>query len=379
MTHPSATPYLPFARPEIDEETIAGVADVLRSGWLASGPRVAEFEGALGEYLGGATVRAVSSGTAALEIALRVAGVAPGDEVVTPALSFVATANAILKVGARPIFVDVDLDTRNLDLARIEQAISTRTKALLPVHFAGLAVDLPRLYAIAETHQLRVVEDAAHAIGARSRNARIGSRGDLVAFSFHPNKNMTSIEGGALAIARPDDVRAVERLRFHGIERTPSGDVDLVACGGKFNLSDVAARVGLGQLRRLEEFNARRRALAERYLARLRTDPPMRLPASGEGHAWHLFAPLLPLGDLRCTRRQFIQAMHERGIGVGIHYPALHTLTLYRALGGAEGQCPNAERVGRSTVTLPLFPSMTFDDVDRVCDAARDVIASSQR
>jgi dTDP-4-amino-4,6-dideoxygalactose transaminase len=185
-------PFLPFTRPTIDEDTIQGVAEVLRSGWVASGPKVQELEAALSTYLGGRSVRAMTSATEALEIALRVCGVGPGDEVITPAMSFVATANVICRVGARPVFVDVDLETRNIDLAKAKAAITPRTKALLPVHFAGLPVDMDGLYEMAGRHQLRVVEDAAHAIGSVWRGRRIGSFGDLVVFSFHPNKNITT-------------------------------------------------------------------------------------------------------------------------------------------------------------------------------------------
>ena len=188
---------LPFTRPEIDEETIRGVAEVLRSGWLASGPKVAEFEAALSQYFGGRPVRTQTSATAGLEMALLACGIGSGDEVITPALSFVATANVIVRIGAHPVFVDVGLDSRNLDLDQVEAAITPRTRAILPVHFAGLPVDMERLYDIAKRHKLRVVEDAAHAIGSVWRGRRIGSFGDLVCFSFHPNKNITTIEGGA--------------------------------------------------------------------------------------------------------------------------------------------------------------------------------------
>lgn len=368
--------YLPFTRPTLDDDTIAGVVEVLRSGWLASGPHVAAFESALSDYLGGRPVRALTSATGGLEVALEACGIGPGDEVITPAMSFAATPNVILRVGAKPVFVDVELATRNMDLAQAEAAVTPRTRALMPVHFAGLPVDMDRLYGLAEKYGLRVIEDAAHAIGSAWRGRRIGSFGDIVSFSFHPNKNMTTIEGGALSVARPDDAEAIERLRFHGIARDRDGGMDVVLAGGKYNLSDVAARVGLGQLPHLKSFNDRRRQLARRYLEGLRTDPPCLLPAaSDDGHSWHMFAPLLPLDEMRLTRRQFIEAMHERGIGVGIHYPALHLFTLYRRLGYGAGDFPNAEKIGRETVTLPLFPAMADADVDRVCKAAADVIA----
>ncbi len=374
-----ADDYLPFARPSLDSETIAAVVETLRSGWLASGPRVQALEQALSGYLGERIVRTFTSATAALEVALQVCGIGPGDEVIVPAMSFVATANVVLRVGARPVFVDVDLATRNLDLGQVESAVTSRTRAILPVHFAGLPLDLDRLYALAQRHGLRVIEDAAHAIGASWHGRRIGSVGDLVCFSFHPNKNMTTIEGGALVLDDPDEAAHAERLRFHGIERDAQGEMEVVEAGGKFNLSDVAATVGLGQLRQLEHFNRLRSERARRYLEKLHSDPPFLLPDRGDdGHSWHLFAPLLPLERLRITRRQFIQAMHERGIGVGIHYPAIHLFRRYRALGYAEGDFPNAERIGRETITLPLFPGMTLSDVDRVCEAAVQIVQENR-
>ena len=369
---------LPFTRPTIDEETIQGVAEVLRSGWLASGPKVAELEAALSGYLGGRPVRTQTSATASLEMALLACGVGAGHEVITPAMSFVATANVIMRTGARPVFVDVGLDSRNIDLDQVEAAITPRTRAIMPVHFAGLPVDMERLYDIAKRHNLRVVEDAAHAIGSAWKGRRIGSFGDLVCFSFHPNKNMTTIEGGAVSGGSAAEVQALELHRWHGQLKTPAG-VDTVLAGGKANLSDVAARVGLGQLTRLEEFNAKRRQIADRYYDLWSDHPPVRLPERGdEGHSWHIFAPLLPLPKLKITRPQFIEAMAQRGIGVGIHYPAIHLFTAYRALGYRDGQFPNSERVGRETVTLPLFPAMDLSDVDRVVEAVNEIISGAR-
>ena len=369
---------LPFTRPTVDEETIQGVAEVLRSGWLASGPKVAEFEAALSRYLGGRPIRTQTSATASLEMALLACGIGAGHEVITPAMSFVATANVIMRTGARPVFVDVELDSRNIDFDQVEAAITPRTRAIMPVHFGGLPVDMDRLYDIAERHNLRVVEDAAHAIGSAWKGRRIGSFGDLVCFSFHPNKNMTTIEGGAVSGGSADEVQALELHRWHGQLKTPSG-VDTMFAGGKANLSDVAARVGLGQLARLEEFNARRREIAARYYSLWSDNPPVRLPQRGDaGHSWHIFAPLLPLASLKITRPQFIEAMAQRGIGVGIHYPAIHLFTAYRALGWREGQFPNAEKIGRETVTLPLFPAMELSDVDRVVEAVDEIIAGAR-
>ena len=372
--------FLPFTRPTIDEDTIAGVAEVLRSGWIATGPKVQEFESALSAYLGGRTVRVLTSATEGLEIALLACGIGPGDEVITPAMSFVATANVISRVGARPVFVDVLLETRNIDLKQVEAAIGPRTKAIMPVHFAGLPVDMDGLYALASRHRLRVIEDAAHAIGSRSGGRLIGSFGDLVVFSFHPNKNITTIEGGAIVGAAGDELRAVELHRFHGLTKDENGDAEVHLPGGKSNLSDVAARVGLGQLPHLEAWNARRRQLVARYFEKLNPEPAMLMPPRGDdGHSWHIFAPLLPLPRLIMTRVEFIKEMHERGIGVGIHYPAAHLFKHYRKLGHKDGDCPNAERVGRETVTLPLFPAMSDEDVDRVCTEVASVLKAKRR
>jgi dTDP-4-amino-4,6-dideoxygalactose transaminase len=372
--------FLPFTRPTIDEETIASVAEVLRSGWLASGPKVAAFEAALSDYFGGRAVRSQTSATAGLEMALLACGIGRGDEVITPALSFVATANVIVRVGARPVFVDVGLDSRNIDLDQVEAAITPRTRAILPVHFAGLPVDMERLYGIAARRGLRVIEDAAHAIGSAYYGKRIGSFGDLVCFSFHPNKNITTIEGGAISGGSAAELRSIELHRWHGQVKSGPDSFDTLLAGGKYNLSDVAAAVGLGQLKRLEEFNTRRRALVARYFELWREDPPLRLPERGDdGHSWHVFTPLLPLARLTTSRLAFIEAMKARGIGVGVHYPAIHLFSAYRALGYRDGQFPNAERIGRETVTLPLFPAMELGDVERVVRAVNEVLGGAPK
>jgi len=364
---------LPFARPSIDEATIQGVVEVLRSGWLASGPHVERFEQELSKLCAGRPVRALTSATEALEVALMAAGIGAGDEVITTPMSWCATANVIQRVGAKPVFVDVDLDTRNLLLEQAEKAVTPRTRAIMPVHFSGLPLDLDALYAFAQRHHLRVIEDAAHAIGSTWRGRQIGSTGDLVCFSFHPNKNITTGEGGAIVGGTADEVKLIERARFNGVERGAPGEIDVKFVGLKSNMSDIQARIGLGQLPHLAEFNARRRQLAERYFARWSQSCPLRLPARGdEGHSWHMFAPLLPAKTM--GRAEFIQAMRQQGIAVGVHYPAIHLFTAYRKLGWREGMFPNAERVGRETLTLPLFPAMQLEDVDRVVDAVEQVL-----
>lgn len=368
--------FLPFTRPSIDEETIAAVGAVFRSGQLASGPKVRELEGALGAYLGGGRhVRVMTSATAGLEMALEIAGVGEGDEVIVPAMSFAASANVIVRVGATPKFVDVELDSRNLDLDQVEAAIGPRTRALMPVHFAGLPVAMDRLYEIARRHGLRVIEDAAHAVGSHYGERPIGAFGDLVVFSFHPNKNMTTIEGGAISTADVREAALVEQLRFHGIERNAAGEIDVVRAAGKSNLSDVAAQVGLDQLRRLDGFNRRRRELAERYFDELRGFDRLVLPARGDlGHSWHMFTVLIDFAARGMTRPEFQRRMAERGIGVGVHYPCIPGLTFYREQGYRPQDTPVAARIGRETVTLPLFPAMHDGDVTRVCRALGEIL-----
>lgn len=372
--------YLPFTRPSIDEETIAGVAEVLRSGWITSGPCVKQLEQELSQYCGGRPVRAMSSATGALEIALAVAGVQPGDEVITTPLSWVATANVIVRAGAKPVFVDVDPITRNIDLERMAAAIGKRTRALLPVDMAGLPVDRDRLYDIARSRGLRVIEDAAQSMGASWAGRRIGSFGDLVAISFHANKNITTAEGGCLVLGTEAETDLCTRLRLQGVVRLPDGGQEVEVAGGKHNLTDVAARIGLGQMKRLDEFTARRRLLAQCYFERFDTDTGCEPPLADYSNCnWHMFQVLLPLARLRIGRGEFIAAMHQRGIGTGVHYPAMHLFKLYRKLGYNPGDFPQAEHIGASTLTLPLFPAMQESDVDRVCAAVAEVIRSNTK
>ena len=367
-----ADEFLPFTRPSIDEETIAGVAEVLRSGWITSGPRVKEFEAELSRFVGGRPVRSLNSGTAALEIGLRLGGIGAGDEVVTTPLSWVATSNVVLGLGARPVFVDVDPATRNIDLERVEAAITEKTRAIIPVYLSGLPVDLDRLYAIAAKHRLRVIEDAAQAFGSSWKGARIGSRGDLIAFSFHANKNITSAEGGCIVLSGPGDIALCEKLRLQGVTRTGEDGMDVDVVGGKYNLTDIAARIGLGQLKRVAEFTDKRRELARRYFDLFDRSLQCELPvADFENSNWHMFQVVLPP---HARRSEFIAKMREKGIGVGVHYPAIHLFSLYRSLGWREGQFPNSERIGKGIVTLPLFPQMERADVERVCDAAARIL-----
>jgi dTDP-4-amino-4,6-dideoxygalactose transaminase len=375
--------YLKFASPVLDESTIAGVGDVLRSGQLTSGPWVRRFEQDLSAFCGGRPTRVLTSATAAIEVALQLCDIGPGDEVITGAQSFFTVLNMIVKAGARPVFVDCDLITRNIDLAQIEAAITPATRAIIPTHYPGALVDMDALLALAQRHGLRVIEDAALVIGSQWHKRNVGAFGDLVTFSFHPNKNVTSIEGGALVVNDASEAKRVELLRFHGIEYLADRTRDVAFPGGKFNMPDVNARIGREQLEHLPEFLTRRRALADRYFARFVTAPPCILPpkpatADDEGYSWNMFCVLLPLDRLSIDRKQFRDALEARGIGTGMSYEALHLCTLGRKYGGREGQFPNTERISRETVSLPLHTAMTDADVDRVCAAAAEVIAAGK-
>jgi len=359
---------LPFTRPTLGDEEEALVQDVLRSGWITTGGKVLQLEKELAGFIGGDVgVRLFNSATSALEAVLLAADLGPGDEVIVPAMSFVASANVVLRAGATPVFVDVDLRTRNLDADSAENALTERTRMLLPVHFAGMPADLEPLYRLAKRAGLLVLEDAAQAIGTTYRGRQIGSSGNPVVFSFHPNKNMTTIEGGAVASKDAALIRRLQRIRFHGIERDGEGNMVVEEWGGKMNMPDVCAAVGIPQLRKLPEFNRKRRALAERYFAMMPEHPALVLPADAPGHSWHMFCVCLDHDRLGMSRAQVIEDFRQKGIMLGIHYPAIHLFPLYRRLGYGPGDFPVAERIGDQTLTLPLFPGMGPDDVDRVC------------
>jgi dTDP-4-amino-4,6-dideoxygalactose transaminase len=271
------------------------------------------------------------------------------------------------------VFVDVDPKTRNIDLSLIQP--NGKTKAIIPVDLAGLPVDRDQLYSLAKKHNLRVVEDAAQAFGASWKGKPIGSFGDLVSFSFHANKNITTVEGGALVLPDESLISLCERLRFQGVTRSGEDGMDCDVLGGKANLTDVAARVGLGQLPHLKAFTERRRALAKRYFANWDRSLGCELPVEDfENSNWHMFQVVLPE---KKSRSAFIAAMREAGIGIGVHYPAMHLFSLYRSLGWREGQFPHAERIGRSIATLPLFPAMHDADVD--ASEATEVLQCSRR
>ncbi len=378
MIKASGLPFLPFTRPQIDEALIGSVADVIRSGWLTSnGPKVQAFESILSDYFSGRPTRTFNSGTCTMEIALRIAGIGPGDEVITTPNSWVATANVILEVGATPVFADIDARTHNIDLRQVAAAITSRTRALLPVHMCGLPCDMDALYALASQHSLRVVEDAAQAIGSSWKGRRIGAFGDLVSFSFQVNKNIMTGEGGCLVVNDAAEAALAERYRLQGVSRSGLDGIDVDVLGGKFNMTEIAAAMGLAQIGHLADFNARRLALARHYFLCFGDDFEMKygaeLPvADFEQSNWHMFHIVLPT---RITRASFMQKMLDLNIGVGFHYAAIHLFSLYRKRGFKEGMFPVAERVCRQIVTLPLYPSMELSDVDRVVAAVQSILA----
>ena len=370
---------LPFTRPTIGEEELQAVRKVLESGWITTGPKAQSLEQALADYIGGGVqVRLFNSATSALEASLLVAGIGPGDEVIVPAISFVATANVVLRVGARPVFVEVDLHSRNLDVRGVAAALTPNTRAIIPVHFAGLAVDMAPLYALASEHKLLVLEDAAQAIGSEYQGRKIGASGNPVCFSFHPNKNMTSIEGGAVASNDPDFIRRLEQVRFHGIEKDSDGNIDVSGWGGKMNLPDVNAAIGLIQLTRLDEFNQQRRERVQHYYQQLSASEVLVLPADAAGHSWHMFCVCIDHAALGKSRAELQTLFSERDIAVGVHYPAMHLFSLYRRFGYGEGDFPVAERIGAQTLTLPLFPTMTAADVEHVCTTVSAIVSGQK-
>ena len=368
--------FIPFTRPSFNQETIDAVAEVLRSGWVTSGPKLAEFESTLSEYFGGRPVRCFANGTATMKIALQVAGIGDGDEVITTPISWVATSNVILSVGAKPVFVDIDPVTRNIDLDKVASAITSKTKAIMPVYLAGLPVNMDKLYSLAKQHQLRVIEDAAQAFGSQWQGKKIGSFGDLVSFSFQANKNLTTIEGGCLVLNNNDEAKLAEKFRLQGLTRQGMDGMDVDVLGGKDNLTDVNAVIGLQQLKQLPAYQTRRSALARQYFDAIRAEIKstglnlqLELPVENFTESnWHMFQVVLPLDQLNCDRPQVMTELKDLGIGTGVHYPAITGFTLYKNLGYQTSATPVAERIGRSILTLPLFPGMKDQDIARIAN-----------
>jgi len=387
MSSASASqPFLPFALPEIGEEEIAEVVDTLRSGWVTTGPKARLFEQAFVDYLGDASLQAiaVNSATAGLHLALEALGIGPGDEVITTTHTFTATAEVVRYLGADVKLIDIDPATLNIDPAAIEAAITPRTKALMPVHYAGLSVDMDAIHAIAQEHGLKVVEDAAHALPTTWKGQTIGTlHSDAVVFSFYANKTMTTGEGGMLVTRDAALAARAKVMRLHGINRdafdrftakVPSWYYEIVAPGFKYNLTDIAAAMGLHQLKRLPGFQTRREQIAARYDDAL-ADLPLILPPrpvhAGDLHSWHLYVVRLS-DDATLNRDQLIESLFADGIGVSVHYIPLHLHPYWKERYDLKPeQFPHSQKAYERMVTLPLYTRMTDDDVERVITAVR--------
>lgn len=380
------TDFISFTRPEIGEEEIAAAVACLRSGWIATGPNVQDLEAAIREYLDVPHAILMTSATAGLHLSLLALGIQEGDEVITTPLTFISSVNAIVHAGARPVMVDVDPHTFNMDVRQLEKAITPKTKALLPVHFAGLPVDLDPLYEIAHRYGLRVLEDGAHAIGARYKGQKIGHFGDTQVFSFHPCKNMTTAEGGCVVTRDEEVASRLRRLRFHGIDRDAwnrygkkgSQLFDVVEAGYKANMSDLQAAIGLAQLPKLDRFCHQRQKHAERYHTLLEGFEAFSRPGAPSyayQHAWHIYTPLINPDVARCDRDTFVAKMKEENIGLGIHYPAVHLFSYFQKTYGFQpGNFPVAESVGSRIMSLPLWASLSTEIQDRVIESMKKVL-----
>ncbi len=383
--------FLPFARPSLGEEEIKEVADTLRSGWITTGPKTERFAAAFLDYVGGRHAIPVSSATAGLHVALLALGVGPGDEVITSPMTFVATLNTIVHCGAVPVLVDVDAATLQIRVEQIEARITPKTKAIVPVHFVGQPTDLDPLLALAGSRGIAVLEDAAHAVGTEYKGRRVGSFPTTSVFSFHPNKNMTTGEGGMVVTEDAGVFERASLLKFHGMDREAwkrfakegSPRYDVAVPGFKYNMMDIQAALGLWQLPRLEGFITERARLAARYdeafeglrgLVR-----PLRVPYPAR-HAWHLYTPLVDVERLTISRDRFMAELKARNIGTGLHYTAAHEFSYYAGRFGWEPEdYPEAHFVSERIVSLPLFPGLSDADQDDVVEAVRDVLGRFRR
>ena len=386
----SSEQFLPVSRPSISEAEIDAVSRVLRSGWITTGSVNAELERRFRETVGCQYAVALSSATAGMHLLLHALGIEPGDEVITPSMTWVSTVNLIVLTGARPVFVDVERDTLMTSARLIEPLINGRTRLIAPVHFAGAALDLDPLRALAEQHDLPLVEDAAHAIGTSYRGDPVGRRGSAI-FSMHPAKNVTTAEGGMFCTEDEHLAERIRRLRFHGLgvdafERETQGrapQAEVLEPGFKCNLPDVNAALGVGQLSRLKTMNQRRADLAAIYgqlLADVDEVTPLALPDYPFEHAWHLFVVRLDIEEARMSRDDFMAALKQRGIGTGLHFRAVHTQTYYRDhMPTSAGSLPNTEWNTARICSLPLFPDMNDADVHRVATAVKAVLRENGR
>jgi len=377
--------FLPFSRPSITEADIAAVADVLRSGWITTGPKTTEFEQKFQEYVGCPGAVALSSATAGMHLALKALGIGPGDEVVTPSMTWVSTVNLIVLAGATPVFADVDRDTLMVSRQSVEACVTDRTRAMIPVHFAGAPVDIEPLRRLASASGIALIEDAAHALGTWCRGEPVGRRGTSI-FSFHPIKNITTGEGGMFCSDDESLLERVKRLKFHGLgvdayDRQTQGrspQAEVLEPGYKYNMTDISAVLGSRQLARVDVLNARRAELAMRYrerLAEIEEIIPLGDPPYPMKHAWHLFIVRLDIDKAGLTRDEFMKRLKEQNIGTGLHFRAVHLQRYYReTMGIRRGILPNTEWNSDRICSLPLFPDMTSDDVDDVVTTIRGVL-----
>ncbi len=378
---------LAFSRPSLGEDEIAEIVHSIKSGWITTGPKCHQFEKDICDYVGAKHAVALTSATAGLHLALLAAGIGPGDEVITTSLTFASTANMIVLVGAKPVFVDIG-DDLNIDPALIEAAITPRTKAIIPVHFAGYPCDMDRIMAIAGKHRLVVIEDAAHAIGTDYRGRRIGSIGDMTIFSFHPIKNITTAEGGMLVTDDDALAEKVRLLKFHGIQKDawkryggkeiPTYEIRFP--GFKYNLTDLQAAIGIHQLKKLEAFIETRTRYAGIYRRLLGGARGVMLPSApgeeGTRHCWHIFVVLVDIDRLKIDRNAFLGQMLEAKIGIALHFPAVHLQPYYReTFGCARGDLPKAEFASDRIFSLPLYPGMSEADVADAAAAVKDIAA----
>lgn len=378
--------FLPFSRPAIGDEEIAAVTQVLKSGWITTGPKNQELEQLFCQTFGCKHAIAVSSATAGMHVTLMALNIGPGDEVITPSQTWVSTINIITLLGATPVFVEVDRDTLMVDAARIAKAITPRTKAIIPVHYAGAPADLDPIYALAAQHQIMVVEDAAHAIGTRYRERWIGTQGTAI-FSFHAIKNVTCAEGGLITTDDDDFAAKVRMLKFHGLgvdafDRQMQGrkpQAEVITPGYKYNLADINAAIAVVQLHRLPKLNARRAVLVARYRELLADTPlqPLAVPDYPHLHSNHLFMVRVDAKRCGIDRDAFMQALQQQEIGTGLHFRAAHTQKYYREK-YPEVSLPDTEWNSACLCTLPLFPDMTDDDLERVVRVIHQVLESNR-
>lgn len=386
----SHLPFLPFAQPEIGEEEIAEVVGLLRTGWITTGPKAKQFEADFVEFLGGGVEAiAVNSATSGLHLGLEAMGIGPGDEVITTTHTFTATAEVIRYLGADPVFVDVDPMTLCIDVDAIEAAITPKTKAIIPVHFAGRAADMPRLLSVAQKHGLKVMEDAAHALPTTCGGRLIGTlESDVTVFSFYANKTITTGEGGMLVTRDPAIAKRAKLMRLHGINRdafdrftskAPSWYYEIVAPGFKYNMMDLSAALGIHQLKKANRFQAKRAELASLYDQAL-ANLPLSLPphaAPGDIHSWHLY--IIQLADsVKVGRDQFIERMYQMGIGCSVHYIPLHEQPYWRDTYGLKPHMfPVSQGIFERCISLPLYTRMDISDVESVVAAVRRAIEAN--